>query len=122
MNLPDFQDVTAASKQVATYSAMNPILWKTVICSPVGIICSAIAPSPINYFILALSSIPILVGSWGFVHFAKTNADRLQSEGHIEQMRVLSRIGDNENSTTISVSANNPRGGNPALEDKSDVG
>lgn len=95
MNLPEFRDIASASKQVATYSAMNPILWKTVICSPIAIICSVLAPS-----------LPILIGCWGFVHFARKDPGRLQSEGLIEQMEVLSRIGDNATKSQITIEGN----------------
>lgn len=96
MNLPEFRDITSASRQVATYSAMNPILWKTVICSPIAMICSVIAPSPLSYFLFFLSALPIVVGSIGFLYFMRTDPNRLQSEGHLQHMNVLSRIGDNE--------------------------
>lgn len=87
--------VAAASRQVATYSAMNPILWKAAICSPVAMVCSVFAAEPLNYLLFALSSVPILVGAWGFVHFARIDPRRLQSEGHIEQMEIISKISDN---------------------------
>ena len=106
MNLPEFRDIASASKQVATYSAMNPILWKTVICSPIAIICSVLAPSPLNYLLFALASLPILIGCWGFVHFARKDPGRLQSEGLIEQMEVLSRIGDNATKSQITIEGN----------------
>ncbi len=93
MRMPSLKDVSRASKQVATYSAMNPILWKTALCFPVGVGCSVIAPEPLNYFILAVSSLPVIVGSYGFVLFAHKNADRLQSEKHIENLQMLARIG-----------------------------
>lgn len=95
MPIPGFRHVTSASRQVATHSAMNPILWKTVICSPVAMVCSVYAGAPLNYLLFALSSLPILVGSWGFVHFAKNDPRRLQSEGHLEHMELIGKISDN---------------------------
>jgi hypothetical protein len=118
MNLPDFKDITTASRQVATYSAMNPILWKTVICTPIGIVCSAIAPEPLNYFILAVSSLPLIVGCWGFIFFARADPWRLQSEGHIEKLEALSRIGDNVTKTQITLDPNK-KGSSNSEEDQS---
>jgi hypothetical protein len=119
MNL-DFKDVTAASRQVATYSAMNPILWKTAICSPLGIVCASFASAPLSYMIFALSALPILVGCWGFVYFAQSDPKRLQSEGHIQQMEVLSRIGGvhGENRIDVVLPADLPLIENPSKEDE----
>lgn len=114
MNIPDFGDISQASRQVATQSAMNPILWKTVICSPIAIVCSVIAPSPLNYFILALAAVPILIGSWGFYHFAKVAPGRLQSEGHVEHMEAM-RLGSQTGGVTIDIPANSPSGNNPQI-------
>ncbi|UOR08089.1 hypothetical protein LCM18_07530 [Qipengyuania flava] len=72
---------------------MNPILWKSTIISSVAIICATFASEPLNYIILGIGSVPVLVGSWGFLHFARNDPQRLQSESHIEQMEMLSRIG-----------------------------
>lgn len=117
MKLPDFRDVASASRQVATQSAMNPILWQAAICTPAGMICSALAPAPISYFILALSAVPIVVGAWGVRFFAKRDANRLQSEAHVENMSMISRIGDNETARQVLISRNSPISGNSSEED-----
>jgi hypothetical protein len=89
--LPNFRDIAQASKQVATSSAMNPILWTTIASFPVAAICASFTASPLNYLILAVGALPVITTSWGFQYFARSDAQRLQSETHIENMELISR-------------------------------
>ena len=119
MKLPSLRDVTSASSQVATKSAMNPILWKTAISFPVAVICSIQAESPLNYIILALGSLPMIVGSIVFPYFAKTDPDRLQSEVHLENMEMMARFGTKEPGKVITIEARETTATPQNIEDKS---
>ena len=118
MNIPDLKDVATTSRQVATKSVMNSIQWTTIICSPVGFAASAVAPSPINYFILCISAFPIFVTCWGFRHFAVNDPRRLHSEQHIENMELISgsRMLDKATGEVIEITGENVKPDLPALE------
>lgn len=110
------RDIANASRQVATKSAMNPILWMSAVVTPVSLILTNFAAAPFSYLLLAIACLPVIVGCWIFTHFARNDPDRLQSESHIEHMEMLSRIGDNaigsqrtiENSSEILIGNVNP--------------
>lgn len=117
MRLPSLRDVTSASSQVATKSAMNPILWKAAISFPVSIVCSLYAPEPLNYIIVAIGSLPIVVGSLVFPYFAKTDPNRLQSEVHLENMEMMARFGTKEPGKVITIESRDTVTNTPHLED-----
>ena len=122
IEMPNYRDIGTASKQVATHSAMNPLLWKTVISFPVAAVASIFAPDPLNYFILGAGSLPIVFGCLNFTLFAIRDPDRLQSEKHLENMEIIggSRMLDQNTGEVIeirgeSVKPNTPMlGGNPS--------
>lgn len=118
LKIPNYSDISNASSQVATNSAMNPILWKSVIAFPVAAIVSALAPSPINYFILGIGSLPIIFGCINFTIFAVRDPSRLQSEKHIENMEVISRssVFDAATGRLIEVHGENVRPDIPLIE------
>jgi hypothetical protein len=118
VKLPNLGEVSNASRQVATDSAMNPILWKTSIVSTVGMVCAVFAQEPLNYLLFALAAIPILVGCWAYYHFAKTDPKRLQSERHIEHMEMIGRIGDNTSGAVIEFDPNASKSSNTGGDEK----
>ena len=103
IKIPDYKDISHASKQVATNSAMNPILWKTAISFPFGVVCCLFAPTPLNYIILAVGSIPMLIGVVSYGFFVRNDPDRLQSETHIENMEILARMSGDEPGSVITI-------------------
>ena len=118
LKLPNYRDISAASNQVATKSAMNPMLWKSAIAFPVGAVCAVFAPEPLNYMILTVASLPIIVGSIVFPFFARFDPDRLQSETHIENMEILARFGVKGSDEVITIESDQSASNQPKLGGK----
>ena len=118
IKLPKYSEIANSTAQVATKSAMNPILWKAGIAFPVATICSLFAPSPLNYIIFAVGAIPIIVGSISFKKFADTDPQRLQSETHIENMEIIEKMGRIYDGEIIDVISTSSSPNQSRLEDK----
>ena len=68
-------------------------------------------------FFFVVGCVPILVASWGFMHFATTDPRRLQSEEHVEQMELIARMGENTSmgGAEIVLSSSSPTVNNPQI-------
>lgn len=118
LEIPNYRDIGSASKQVATQSAMNPLLWKTVISFPIAAIVSIFAPAPLNYAILAVGSLPVIFGCLNFTYFAFRDPNRLQSEKHLENMEIIggSRMLDRATGEVIEIQGENVKPDIPMIE------
>lgn len=76
------QRMAAAGARLKVRSALNPVLW---LCPIVLLPCLAVAsyaetPTWLRIVVVILGCAPIVVALWAFVHFARADPRRLQSE------------------------------------------
>jgi membrane protein implicated in regulation of membrane protease activity len=93
MAMPSLAPMMSATRQVATRSVLNPILFLVALVVPVGMVCSVFAPPPLNYAMFALIAGTVAAGVWAYCYFAVKAPQRLHSEQHTETMEAIARMG-----------------------------
>jgi hypothetical protein len=93
MNLPTLDKISATTQQVATKSAMNPILWVCGLTTPFSIIAAAYSSPPLSYFFFLLAGSPIAYAIRAYDFWMKNNPDRLQSERYLLQRQIVGTMG-----------------------------
>ena len=83
--------MAAAGGRLRVRSALNPILW---LCPTVSLPLSALAAYSsestwLQIVFVILGGAPIFVALWAFVHFARIDPRRLQSEDYQIRERLL---------------------------------
>lgn len=97
-----------ASKHVATRSVLNPLLWLSAIITPVCVVAALFASDALLYALIGLAALPPLATVLGFLGFAFSNPNRLQSEEFIiQQQLVAAQIGDNRTREVITLDGQN---------------
>jgi hypothetical protein len=116
MNPPSFKDLSVATRQVATKSAMNPIQWICALTTPFCLAAACVAPPPLQYAFFVLACVPVIYGIRVFEHLMKNDPDRLQSEKYLIEKQVIATMGiAGENGEQIILPPG-PRMDNPLLE------
>lgn len=88
-------NAASASRQVATRSVLNPLLWLSLIVWVPALAAAGFVPSPFNYIALAIGVLTVVVALGMYVYFAVSDPDRLQDEEYLLQQQMVARMGDN---------------------------
>lgn len=94
---------SSASRQVATRSVLNPLLWLTLIVWVPALGASVMAPNPFNYIAMVVGVLTVLVNLAMYIYFALRDPDRLQNEEYLLQQQLVARMGDNRSGKEISL-------------------
>jgi hypothetical protein len=90
---PQIDRIAETTRQVATKSAMNPMLWISGLTTPFSIGASAMTEGPMQYFFAALAVLPIAYSIRAYDFWMKSDPDRLQSERYLIERQIVGRIG-----------------------------
>jgi hypothetical protein len=120
--MPDWRDVAGWSRHLVTRSAVNPALWLTAFVTPLGLYLSQHSLAPFSFMYFVLASLPVFLVIWQVVKFTNRDPDRLQTEQHLENKMLYSRIGDNLRGREVEliVDKRSQLINNPAMEQRNE--
>jgi hypothetical protein len=95
---------TSVSRYGTTRSVVQPLLWLTLITTPICVVVSLFATTPLLYALIFLAILPPILVAVAFAGFAIANADRLHSEEFLLQKQwFAAQIGDNTTRSVITL-------------------
>lgn len=119
MNIFGKNGFAAASKHLASSSALNPTLSLSLVAVAGGYGLAYFAPPPMSYAAFVVGTLPVLIACWQIVRFTLIDPDRLQHDTHVENKMMISLIGENSDSGTkqIIIKNDTPMIDNPHISD-----
>jgi hypothetical protein len=122
MEFPSIKDLTVATREVATKSAMNPIQWICALTTPASITAACFVQAPFSYAFFLLAACPVAYAFRAYDYYMKNDRDRLQSERYLIERQVVGTIGlNNEGQAPVVISTTGSGVPNPRLiEGKTD--
>jgi hypothetical protein len=103
MNLSNLNQITDTTRQVATKSAMNPMLWVCGLTTPFSICAAAYSTAPISYLFYGIACVPILYAMRAYDYWMKNDPDRLQSERYLIERQIVGTIGSKSEDGAIEI-------------------
>ncbi|MFN0046711.1 MAG: hypothetical protein ACKVOS_09605 [Sphingorhabdus sp.] len=103
MQWPSLKEVSDTTRQVATKSAMNPMLWICGLTTPFSIVAAAYSAEPISYLFFGMACLPIFYGIRAYEFWMKSDPDRLQSERYLIERQIVGRIGEKSESGSYEI-------------------